>query len=287
MIKKTTPYTIAMVLSMLLLVLADSAHGEGKKVEIVMHNDSAATDKKSSENPTIIVAYDNNPHGEGLTTSWGFSCVIRGMEKTILFDTGGNGSILLKNMQKLAISPKELDLVVISHAHGDHTGGLGAVLEKNAALKVFLPGSFPKIFKRKVEEYGAKAFIVTDFLQIVPNAYSTGELGTSIKEQALIIRTKNGLVVITGCAHPGIVQIVKRVRELIPGSVLLVMGGFHLGENRDRIREIIRDFRKLGVQYVGPCHCSGEFARRLFAKEYGQNYINVGVGTVIAVDELH
>ena len=129
--------------------------------------------------------------------------------------------------------------------------------------------------------------MVGNFLRIATDVYSTGELGTLIKEQALIINTNNGLIVITGCAHPGIVQIVKKAQELISSNVLLVMGGFHLGENINSIKEIIRDFKKLGVKHVGPCHCSGEAARRLFAKEYGQNYTNVGVGTVIKVEELN
>ena len=145
MINKTTANAIAMVLSTLFLVLAVPAHGEGKRVESAMHNESFVTDKNVSNNPTIIVTYDNNPYREGLTTSWGFSCLIRGMEKTILFDTGGNSSILLKNMKKLSINPQEPDIIFISHAHGDHTGGLAAILEKNKSTTVF----FAKIFSQR------------------------------------------------------------------------------------------------------------------------------------------
>jgi 7,8-dihydropterin-6-yl-methyl-4-(beta-D-ribofuranosyl)aminobenzene 5'-phosphate synthase len=73
---------------------------------------------------SITVTYDNNLYTEGLITAWGFSCFIRGAEKTILFDTGGNGSILLANMKELDINPQEIDVAVISHIHGDHAGGI-------------------------------------------------------------------------------------------------------------------------------------------------------------------
>jgi len=77
------------------------------------------------------ILFDNNPYEKGLEVSWGFSCLIKGAEKTILFDTGGDGSILMANIEKMGIDPSEIDLVVLSHDHLDHTGGLSAFLEKN------------------------------------------------------------------------------------------------------------------------------------------------------------
>jgi 7,8-dihydropterin-6-yl-methyl-4-(beta-D-ribofuranosyl)aminobenzene 5'-phosphate synthase len=79
----------------------------------------------------ITVVYDNNPYIEGLTTSWGFACVIKEAEKTILFDTGGDSAVLLNNMQQLGMDPKEIDVVVLSHIHGDHVGGLNGFLQVN------------------------------------------------------------------------------------------------------------------------------------------------------------
>jgi 7,8-dihydropterin-6-yl-methyl-4-(beta-D-ribofuranosyl)aminobenzene 5'-phosphate synthase len=95
------------------------------------------------------------------------------------------------------------------------------------------------------------------------------------------------LIVITGCAHPGIVKIVNKAKDLFKNTVLLVMGGFHLGgESKGEIENIISSFRKLGVSYVGPCHCSGDTARQLFKKEYGENFINVGVGRIVTMTDL-
>jgi len=260
-------------------------HKKGKKGQIVLAEENTST--TAVKNLSITVSYDNNPYKERLTAAWGFSCVIRGTEKTILFDTGGDGSILLTNMEKLGINPKEIDLVVLSHIHGDHVGGLSSFLEKNPEVVVYLPKSFPRGFKDGVKEYGAKIVEVREPLKICEGVYSTGELGTWIKEQSIIIHMEKGLIVITGCAHPGIVKIVNKVKDLVKGDVLLVMGGFHLGgESKGEIENIVSSFRKLGVSYVGPCHCSGDAARQLFKEEYGDNFINIGVGRVVTMNDL-
>ncbi len=241
---------------------------------------------------TITVVYDNNSFKEGLETAWGFSCVIAGAEKTILFDTGGDGSILLGNMEKLEIEPNSIDTVVLSHIHGDHTGGLNGFLEKNSDVTVYLPKSFPKKFKDNTQGYGAKIVEVEQHCKICESVYSTGQLGrlipvAELKEQSLIIRTDKGLVVITGCAHPGIVKIVNTAKDLLKDEILLVMGGFHLEwATKGKIEKIILAFKQMGVRYVGPCHCTGHKARSLFEKHFGENYINVGAGKVITMADL-
>jgi 7,8-dihydropterin-6-yl-methyl-4-(beta-D-ribofuranosyl)aminobenzene 5'-phosphate synthase len=276
---------LIVILGLILGVTIFPRHEEGKKGQIVQAEEN--TSRTDIKNLSITVSYDNNPCKERLTTAWGFSCVIRGTEKTILFDTGGDGSILVTNLEELDINPKEIDLVVLSHIHGDHVGGLPSFLEKNPEVVVYLPKSFPKGFKDKLKEYGAKIVEVQEPLKICEKVYSTGELGTWIKEESLIIHTEKGLIVITGCAHPGIVKIVNKAKDFFKNTVLLVMGGFHLGgESKGEIENIISSFRKLGVSYVGPCHCSGDTARQLFKKEYGENYINVGVGRVVTMTDL-
>ena len=235
---------------------------------------------------TITVVYDNNPYKQGLETGWGFGCVITGAEKTILFDTGRDHS-LLNNMEKLAIEPNSIDTVVLSHIHPDHTGGLGSLLEKNPDVTVYLPKSFPKRFKDNVRSCEAKIVAVEQSLKICENVYSTGQLGKLIKEQSLIIRTEAGLLVITGCAHPGIVKIVNTAKELLKDDILLVMGGFHLEwATKGKIEKIISAFKRLHVQYAYPCHCSGDKARSLFEKHFGKNYINIGAGKVITMQHL-
>ena len=245
------------------------------------------TSKVAVRDLTITVVYDNYPYREGLRTSWGFACVVRGTEKTILFDTGGDASILLSNMDKLGIDPRDIDVIVLSHIHGDHVGGLHGFLESNPHVTVYLPKSFTKSFKDGVKAYGVEVVEVHEPTRICTAVYSTGELGTWIKEQSLVIRTDKGLVVITGCAHPGIVNIVTKARELLDDNILLVMGGFHLlDKSRAEIEKIINSFKQLGVQYVGACHCSGDTARRMFASEYKERFINIGVGKAITAKDL-
>jgi len=250
-------------------------------------NEETEISSKVDGDLTITVVYDNNPYKEGLETAWGFSCLITGTEKTILFDTGGDGSILLGNMEKLAIAPNSIELVALSHIHGDHTGGLGSFLEKNSDVTIYLPESFPAKFKDKVKRYGARIVEVEQSLKICENVYSVGQLGKLIKEQSLIIRTDKGLILITGCAHPGIVKIVNATKELLKDNILLVMGGFHLEwASRSKIEKIILAFEKVGVCYAGPSHCSGEKCRDLFEKHFGKNYITVGAGKVITPSDL-
>ena len=241
----------------------------------------------NSQGIEITVIYDNYLFKPGLKTSWGFSCIVRGTEKTILFDTGGNGSILLSNMKKLEIDPQEIDLVVLSHIHGDHVGGLDDFLGQNAEVDVYLPQLFPRNFKEKVRHYGANVFEVQENIKICGDTYSTGVLGMGIKEQALIMPTEQGIIIITGCAHPGIVNIIKKAKHLLKENVFLVTGGFHLmGQSQGNIEKIISEFRNLGIRFVGPCHCSGDTTRQLFQKEYSDYYINIGVGKVIYYNEL-
>jgi 7,8-dihydropterin-6-yl-methyl-4-(beta-D-ribofuranosyl)aminobenzene 5'-phosphate synthase len=235
----------------------------------------------------ITVVHDNNPCVDSLKTAWGFSAFVTGTEKTILFDTGSDGTLLLENMAKLQIDPGRVDLVVLSHIHGDHTGGLTGLLKENPRVQVCLPGSFPAKFKAAVQDHGATIVEVREPREICKDVYTTGVLGRRIKEQALILRTGRGLVVLTGCAHPGVIRIVKEVRRRHEGSILLVIGGFHLEwVTRGMVRSIIAAFRSYGIRYVAPTHCSGDKARQLFQESYGPGYVEAGAGKTIPLVEL-
>jgi 7,8-dihydropterin-6-yl-methyl-4-(beta-D-ribofuranosyl)aminobenzene 5'-phosphate synthase len=240
----------------------------------------------TEEGFSIAVVYDNYRARPGLTTGWGFGCVIRTPTKKILFDTGGDSSILLSNMKMLNIGPQNIEIVVISHIHGDHLGGLGGFLEKNSRVTVYVPASFPDSIKEEIRLFGAECRSVEKAIPIVRNVFSTGEMGNWIKEQSIILDTPKGVIVITGCAHPGIVNIIKKAKEILPDKQIhLVMGGFHLGGVSDsKLRSIIKEFRNLGVEKVGPCHCSGDRCRELFAEEYAGDYVDMGVGRVMVFE---
>ncbi len=234
----------------------------------------------------LTIVYDNNPYNQKLETRWGFSCLVEGLEKTILFDVGGEGSVLLGNMQELKIDPKTIDIIVLSHIHYDHVVGLADFLKKNSDVTVYVPASFPQSVKNKVKDADARLVEVHNSRRILKNAYSSGELGGWIKEQSLVLKTSDGLVVITGCAHPGVVNIVKKAKEMLKDNVYLVLGGFHLcWMNTWKIKGIVKGVKKQGVKKVAPCHCSGDLARESFRKAYGKDFILLGVGKKITMKD--
>ncbi|MGM0365262.1 MAG: MBL fold metallo-hydrolase [Actinomycetota bacterium] len=243
--------------------------------------------KDMADYPRIKVIFDNAPYSRELVHGWGFSCIIEKIEKTILFDAGSEGGMLINNMEEVGINPEDIDAVFLSHIHVDHVGGTDSFLAKNSNVTVYLPQSFPESFIGGLQDFGARVQAVEKPVEICSGVYSTGELGSWIKEQSLVIKTGNGLIIITGCAHPGIVDIIRGSIKLWGKEVFLVMGGFHLnGHSRGEIENIVSELRELGVAYVGPCHCSGDDACRIFEQEYGKNFIDIGTGSIIDTKKL-
>jgi 7,8-dihydropterin-6-yl-methyl-4-(beta-D-ribofuranosyl)aminobenzene 5'-phosphate synthase len=233
----------------------------------------------------ITIVYDNNPFDPRLKTDWGFSALVEYHGETVLFDTGGDGRTLLENLQILQIDPSHIQSVVLSHAHADHTSGLIALLDGSRKPTIYLLPSFADAYKDQVAQL-TQVSQVTAGQVIADGILTTGEIKGSIPEQASLVRTENGLVIITGCAHPGIMQIIERAVELTNEPVYLVLGGFHLRDKSNAdISAILADFRQLRVQNVAPCHCTGENAIAMFAAEYGDAFVQVGAGTVITLEE--
>lgn len=233
---------------------------------------------------TLTVLYDNLPYDARLQTDWGFACLVEGPDQTLLFDTGGNGDLLLQNMRTLGIDPRAVDGVVLSHEHNDHTGGLTAFLAENPNVTVYVPGSFSEAIKERVHRAGATLIDVGAPAEINAWAHTTGEMGTRIREQGLVLKTPDGLVVVTGCAHPGIVELTERARAEFGGDVDLVMGGFHMRDaSADAIAGTIADLQALGVRRVAPSHCTGDAARRAFAETFGPHCMSSGAGRILVI----
>ncbi len=236
----------------------------------------------------LTVVYDNVPYRKGLRTDWGFACLVEGLDKTILFDTGRYDNQFLSNLSKLQIDPLQIDELVISHDHPDHIGGTLELVKINNSINVTLAKSFPSGFKKAVKENGASITEIEQPQTVSAAALSSGEMRSAVKnEQALIILTDKGSIILTGCAHPGVVEIAQRTIEITEMDVVLLAGGFHLVmDDGPSIRKKAQRLKEIGVKHVAPSHCSGGEARKIFAKVYGDRFIESGLGRSISVDDL-
>ena len=242
-----------------------------------------------AEDLTVTVIYDNRAGAEGLESAWGFACLVEGLERTILFDTGGDGPILLGNMAELGVERQDVDVVVLSHAHDDHTGGLAGFLDVHNAVTVYLLESFPNEIGDDSRSRGAGVIKVSQPTELCGGATLTGEMvgQTGIQEQSLVLSTDSGVAVVTGCAHPGILRTVERAKEMTDRDVLVIIGGFHLFKDSDAsVRRIVSRLQELEVRWAAPCHCSGDSAIQRFADAYGDAFLPCRAGTVIPVGTL-
>ena len=185
----------------------------------------------------VTVVYDNEAKG-GFVPGWGFSCYVESKAK-ILFDTGWDGNVLLHNLNLAGV--EDFDYIFLSHQHWDHIGGLNHVIDRTSYVVV--PSSFSENLKREI---GRKAELIEVELptEIDRGVYTTGALGR-IGEQSLIVELAKGLLVLTGCSHPGLDLILATAERF--GEVRVVMGGFHGFDRVDMLRR---------YELVIPCHCT-------------------------------
>jgi 7,8-dihydropterin-6-yl-methyl-4-(beta-D-ribofuranosyl)aminobenzene 5'-phosphate synthase len=188
----------------------------------------------------FTIVYDNEALA-GFRKDWGFSCLI---EDNVLFDTGANYDTLLYNIDKLDIKLSKIDTIVLSHSHGDHTGGI-EIVRLLGDVKVITPSSFFKQMKKKLSKFANVEIIeVSEATEITKGIISTGNLGR-MGEQSLLVQTAKGLIVLTGCSHPGLGLILQVARQF--GTIYGVLGGFH---GFDELKALE------GIKTIIPCHCT-------------------------------
>lgn len=190
----------------------------------------------------IQILYDNNA-GNDFKVGWGFSCFVKSSRNNVLFDTGWDGNILIHNMKTAGINPEEIDKIFISHSDWDHIGGLNHILKYRNEPEIYVPESLSINLKNELKRYGDVVEIFKAG-KICENIWTTGELGEKIKEQAMLVKTEKGNVILTGCAHPGLENIIEKAGEF--GKIYAVIGGFH-----DSDVDILK-----GIPVVMPCHCT-------------------------------
>jgi len=211
----------------------------------------------------VTIIYDNETSRKDLRADWGFSCLVETHGKRILFDTGAKGDILLDNMKKLNIEPSSVDAVFISHADWDHTGGLFDFLKKNNDVALYIPVSY-----RIPPDSAREVVVVKGPMEISDGLFSTGELQGI--EQSLVVITDRGPVVITGCSHPGVGDILDAAS--VHGKVYALIGGLHGFEEFERLE---------GIPVICATHCT-EFKAQI-ASHCPDTYIEGGAGRILKI----
>ncbi|HVS75246.1 MAG TPA: MBL fold metallo-hydrolase [Candidatus Acidoferrales bacterium] len=267
----------------------------------------------------VTILYDAFGKTETLTKDWGFSALIESGGKRILFDTGNSAQIFEHNVKALGVDLGNLDFVVISHRHADHTSGLTYLLSVNPTVKIYTPdepfGLFgkgvPNTFYRKDQSLAAgmryfdgnppqvlsagspwpKAnFVpVTSVMEVAPGFFLIPTIsqvtGTiELREVSLAIRSPDGLILVDGCSHAGVEKILEAVTK-IDTHIHVLFGGLHLVQAPDpeieRISSALRNQWK--IDYIAIGHCTGEPTFVALQKTFGDRYIYAGVGTVVQI----
>ena len=277
---------------------------------------SARPDPSKAQITVLNDAFGRDP---ALQKDWGYAAFVEIAGQRILFDTGNNADVLAKNAAARNVDLARLDFVVMSHRHGDHMGGMSHLLRVNPKVKIFAPkegfgvygADLPGSFYRKDESLAAdqryydgsppelmrfgsawpqaNITLVDKTTQIAPGIHLlslvSDKPGTlELRELSLAIETADGMVLVVGCSHPGIDNIVKAAAAIQP-KVHFVTGGFHLVVAKDpdieAIVAVLRDTHK--VACVAPGHCTGEPTFNALRKAFGERYVYAGLGTTIAI----
>jgi 7,8-dihydropterin-6-yl-methyl-4-(beta-D-ribofuranosyl)aminobenzene 5'-phosphate synthase len=263
----------------------------------------------------ITILYDAFGNRQGLTRDWGFAALVEYGGKRVLFDTGNNAEVFARNVKTLGIDLRRLDLVVVSHRHGDHTAGLNYLLQVNPHVKIYAPregfgvfgAALPGTFYRRDStlsdsmryfnglspaqlRFGspwpeANFSWVDSLTEVAPGMAIVSTVskvpGTlELRELSLVIRTPKGLVLLVGCSHPGIETILEATRPW-GDHVHLIFGGLHLVTSPDttitRIATALHD--RWQIDQIAPGHCTGEPAFAALKRLFGARYVYAGLGT--------
>jgi len=274
-----------------------------------------------------ITTLSENTGGRGdLLGEWGLSVLIQTNEMNIILDTGKSISATY-NADALGVDLNKIDKIVLSHSHGDHTGGLREVLRrarKNEIEIIAHPDVWALRYRRSasavdrftgipfqrqdLENFGAIFNLATEPVKIADNIMTSGEVpmvtdfemiasgetrfikeGTAFKpdeildDLAIVISTEQGLVIITGCAHRGIINTLLHAQDITGVKVIhAVIGGAHLYDaSEQRIWRTIAALKDLDVHKLGLCHCTGAFAIALMAREFDDKFFFNNAGTQI------
>lgn len=214
---------------------------------------------------------------------WGLSYLVDG---DVLFDTFANSRVLFKNFRRFGDDIERVRHIVISHNHWDHMGGLWDIVERVPRLNVHLPAPVNDDVKERIARHGSKVIEGRSAgYKIKEGVYVSGMMmgqykGKTVVEQALVLEMNRRLLMMSGCGHPGIPNMVKQIKEDFGVPVRAIMGGFHLfqGYTPDQIRDHVDQLKTSGVEMVAPAHCTGADAVRIFQESFAQGCVSLREG---------
>ena len=211
----------------------------------------------------VVLVDDQAP--EDRRSAHGFSALVETEDARVLFDTGPEGELLMEALAAEGVRAVDLDVVMVSHAHDDHAGGLARLLYERPRLPVSAPlrsaPSIARMLPREAVVLGERGP-----RQLARDLRTTGDLGGDIPEQALVLSTDGGLVLLTGCGHPGLGMLLAAAGE----NVRMVVGGLHDLEEGD--------MGLTSLDSLVACHCTPN--KRMLAHSY--DWIRLGqVSTVL------
>jgi len=272
-----------------------------------------------------IITLSENTAQLDFLGEWGLSILVETESCKVLLDTGQSMSAV-HNADLMNIDLSTVDKVVLSHAHADHTGGLRHVLRRvGKPVEIIAHPDIwiPKYVRfgetnryvglssiiEDLESFGASFTLSRKPYKISDDIMTTGEIemttdyetiddrlyakkgGKVIPDPladdlALIVRTGQGLALITGCAHRGIINTVRHVRKLTGGEPIhTIIGGTHLYlSSKERIEKTARELKELGLQRLGVSHCTGFNASATLAREFGEVFFLNNAGTQITLE---
>ena len=233
---------------------------------------------------SVTIIFDNYRGEADLGTAWGFACLVKYGDHRLLFDTGSDADLYRENVLQLDISPEEIPGLFISHAHADHTAGIPWVTATNPSIQCFLPAGYAEQLKT-AGNLPDNSKAIAKPAHLYGPFYSTGDDFENFREQALVIKTPDGGVLVTGCGHPGVVEMVTVAREQLNIPVHAVIGGLHLLNYPDaQVEAIAERLKDLGIKQICATHCTGDRAIAVFKQAFGDGYIPGGVGTRINIE---
>lgn len=207
----------------------------------------------------------------------------------VLFDTFGDPGVLLNNIRKFDVDLAKIKHIVLSHDDWDHMAGLWYLIPNREDITVYVCPHFSQEIKDRIRSYKVKIVEVKEFTEITKGIYSTGEMvGNSDKrtiyEQSLILQSPKGIVIVTGCAHQGIINIVEKAKSRFKDKIYLLMGGMHLKDlTRKEVDGIVLRFNSYGIENIAPMHCTGKRAINSIREVFGHAFMQVRVGSNIEI----